>query len=338
VGTGAALPSAIGQALLALGDQWTLLILQRGLTKQVRRFADWRDELGMSESVLSARLKEMVAGGLLEQVAYTSGGTRHEYRLTPRAAELWPMLVAIWSWERTWVHHHDPPPDLIHQVCGARADVVLGCGACGTAFVTARDTATERGAGATFAQVAVARHHRRTVRERLPDDALSYLPETMTILGDRWSTVVLAAAFLGIRRFADFQAELGIAPSVLSDRLRRFVEADVLVREPTPSARPQYRLTDKGLSFFPVFAFLVDWARRWYTGAPGTELTIRHTGCGSVLVPVLRCTACGRVMERDAVRFDLDPPGHRSADAEPCPAAAGRRRCRRGRAATGRRA
>ena len=308
MGTGAELPSAIGQALLALGDQWTLLILQRGLTKQVRRFADWRDELGMSESVLAARLKEMVAGGLLEQVAYKNGRTRHEYRLTSRAAELWPMLVAIWSWERTWVERAEPLPDLIHRVCGARTDVVLGCATCDTALVTARETVTERGAAATFAQVAVARHHRRTVRERMPHDALSYLPETMEIFGDRWSTVVLAAAFLGVRRFADFQAELGIAPSVLSDRLRRFVDADVLARTPASGGRAHYSLTDKGMSFFPVFAFLVDWARRWYQGAPGTELVIRHVTCGSVLAPVLRCTACGRVMERSAVHFDIPSP------------------------------
>jgi DNA-binding HxlR family transcriptional regulator len=304
VGTGAILPSAVGQALLALGDQWTLLILQRGFTKDVRRFADWRDDLGLSESVLAVRLREMVAGGLLELAAYKEGRTRHEYRLTPRALDLWPMLVAIWSWERTWATRPEPLPDLVHDVCGARSDVVLGCAACDTAFVTARETEPVRGERSTFAQVALARHHRRPVRGRAPHDDTSYLPETMEILGDRWSTVVLAAAFLGVRRFADFQAELGIAPSVLSDRLRRFVDAEVLARVPGPRGRPRYRLTDKGVAFFPVFAFLVDWAHRVYEGAPGTELTIRHTTCGATLRPVLRCTACGRIMERTAVRFD----------------------------------
>ncbi len=305
MGTGAHLPSAIGQALLALGDQWTLLILQRGFTKQIRRFADWRDELGMSESVLAARLKEMVAGGLLELVAYKDGRTRHEYRLTPRAIELWPVLVAIWSWERTWVDRPEPLPDLIHHVCGARTDVVLGCGVCDSALVTVHEAEPRRGEKTTFAQVAVARHHRRTVRERVPYDALSYLPETMEILGDRWSTVVLTAAFLGVRRFADFQAELGIAPSVLSDRLRRFVDVDVLTRVDGPHGRPRYHLTDKGRAFFPVVAFLVDWAQRSYRGAPGTELSIRHTACGATLAPVLRCTACGRVIERTEVSLDI---------------------------------
>jgi DNA-binding HxlR family transcriptional regulator len=304
---GEKLPSAIGQGLLALGDQWTLLILQRAFVKHLRRFAGWRDELGMSESVLAARLKEMVSGDLLRLSEYRDGRIRYEYRLTVRAVELWSLLVAIWSWERTWVARPDPLPDLIHPVCGARTDVVLGCGACDTAFVTARDTQTYRGEQATFAQVAVARHHRRTVRERMSPDPLSYLPETMEILGDRWSTVVLAAAFLGVHRFADFQTELGIAPSVLSDRLRRFVDLGVLAQAGTPGGRQHYRLTDKGLAFFPVFAFLVAWAQRWYHGPAGTDLTIRHAKCGKPLLPVLRCTACGRTVERTCLYFDLPP-------------------------------
>jgi Predicted transcriptional regulators len=297
--------SAVGQALLALGDQWTLLILQRAFVKHLRRFASWRDELSMSESVLASRLREMVAGDLFLLSEYRSGRLRYEYRLTQRAVELWSLLVAIWSWERTWVSRPEPLPDLIHRECGTRIDVVLGCGACDTAFVTPRDVRTYRGERTMFAQVAVARHHRRTVRGRMPRDPLSYLPETMEIFGDRWSIVVLTAAFLGVGRFADFQAELGIAPSVLSDRLRRFVDLGVLTQVEAPGGRQHYRLTDKGLAFFPVFAFLVTWAQRWYHGPAGTDLTIRHKVCGRCLVPVLRCTACGRAVERVAVYFDL---------------------------------
>ena len=95
------LPSAVGQALLAVGDQWTLLILQRALLGRARRFADWRDDLHIAESVLASRLKEMIARDLLVPKSYTANGrTRPEYMLSPRAIDLWPMFVAIWSWER----------------------------------------------------------------------------------------------------------------------------------------------------------------------------------------------------------------------------------------------
>ncbi|WP_157245685.1 winged helix-turn-helix transcriptional regulator [Nonomuraea typhae] len=294
-------PSAIGQALLAISDQWTLLILQRAFLRHVRRFADWRDELGMSESVLANRLKEMVAGGLLRPSPYREQGrTRTEYLLSEQAIELWPLLVEIWSWERRWVPRRHGLPELVHDACGKRTDVHLGCASCAAAPVTARDTGTVRGA-ATFAQVTVPRLHRRTVRPET-GDPLSYLPETFEVLGDRWSTVILAAAFLGLRRFADFQAELGVAPSVLADRLRRFTELDVLAVE-EPGARPRYRLTDKGLDFFGIFAFLVDWAQRWYAGPPGTGLRITHRACGTAFRPCLRCRSCGEVIGRTGIRF-----------------------------------
>ncbi|MFD9943345.1 winged helix-turn-helix transcriptional regulator [Nonomuraea sp. NPDC059023] len=294
-------PSAIGQALLAVSDQWTMLILQRAFLLRLRRFADWRDELGMSESVLSNRLKEMVAGDLLRPVPYREQGrTRTEYLLTERAIELWPVLVEIWSWERRWVPRRHGLPELAHDVCGSRTDIELGCLGCGAAPVGARDTETSRGA-ATFAQVAVPRHHRRIVRAG-EDDPLSYLPETFELLGDRWSTVVLAAAFLGVRRFADFQAELGVAPSVLASRLRRFTELGVLDVE-EPGARPRYRLTGKGLGFFGIFAFLVEWAQKWYEGPADTDLRFIHRACGRAFLPYLRCGSCGVALSRTEVHF-----------------------------------
>lgn len=295
-------PSAVGQALLAVGDQWALLILQRAFVRHVRRFAEWRDELGISESVLTGRLREMVAGDLLRPSPYREEGrTRQEYLLTDRALELWTLLVEIWSWERSWVEHHGGLPELMHVGCGASIDVDLGCTACGAAPVTARDTETLRGA-TTFGQVSAPRLHRRTVRSG--DDPLSYFPETFELLGDRWSTVVLAAAFLGLHRFADFEAQLGIAPSVLAHRLRRFTELGVFT-----GARGTYRLTDKGMAFFGVFAFLVDWGQRWFTGPPGADLLITHTACGKPFRPQLRCRSCGQALTRTSVHFELSRTG-----------------------------
>ncbi|ROO86468.1 HxlR family transcriptional regulator [Actinocorallia herbida] len=293
---------AVGQALLAIGDQWTLLILQRAFHLRVRRFADWRDALGVSESVLSARLKELQAGGLLAPSPYrTDGRTRTEYLLTEKSLDLWPLLIALWSWERAWVPRRAALPALLHHGCGAPTDADLGCAACGAAPVTARDVATERGA-ATFAQVAVPRLHRRTVRPPAQDDPLSYFPETFEILGDRWATVLLAASLLGVRRFADYERELGVAPSVLAGRLRRFTDLGVLALD-AADGRPRYRLTDKGLAFFGVFALLTDWAQRWYTGPPGTDLRLVHRACGRRLRPFLRCRGCGQALERTAVGF-----------------------------------
>lgn len=301
-------PSPIGSALLLIGDQWNLLILQQAFLRHVRRFADWRDALGMADSVLSTRIKELVAAEVLAPGTYrTSGRSRTEYRLTDKGLPLWQFLVAIWSWEQTWVaadHAGTPRPGLQHLTCGGLTIPELGCQVCRTAPVTARDTSVITGPDTTFRNVAVPRHHRRTVRHRDRNPADLYLPQTLEILGDRWSTVLLVAAFLRVRRFADFQIELGIAPGVLSDRLGRFLELGVFRQARSDTERGEYRLTDKGLGFFPVFAFLVDWAQQWYPPRPGGGLAIVHRACGKPLQPFLRCTRCGQPMARTELRFE----------------------------------
>ncbi|WP_181034180.1 helix-turn-helix domain-containing protein [Arthrobacter sp. GMC3] len=295
--------SAIGIALLALGDRWTLLILQRAFVLHTRRFGDWSAQLGLSESTLAARLRDLVAADLMERAPYDDNGrTRDAYLLTPRALELSNLLLAIWGWEQASVPGLEDAPVLIHDTCGQDALPLLGCGSCGLAPVTARETSAERGAEAEFARINMPRLHRRAKHSTTPVDALSYYPETMEILGDRWSTAILAASFLGVRRFTDFKAELGISPSILSDRMRRFVAAGVLQ---TPTSAGEYRLTAKGMNFFPVFAILVDWAQRWYSSDSAHELTIWHTSCGAQLRPVLLCSRCGTDLERTKVHFEL---------------------------------
>ncbi|WP_370022132.1 winged helix-turn-helix transcriptional regulator [Planotetraspora sp. GP83] len=289
--------SAIGQALAILGDRWVLLILQRAFLLRIRTYAGWRDALPISESVLATRLKELVGHDIFTLVAYRDGRTRYEYRLTPRGLDLWSLLVAIYSWERDWTGRQEAP--FIHDVCGQEARPYLACGDCRKPM-SARDTETIRGPLATFSRVGLPRQHRRTVRGDTGVDAYAYCPDSMEILGDRWSTTVLAAAFLGTRRFVDFQAELGIAPSVLTDRLRRFVELDVF-----RLVAGDYRLTEKGLAFFEVFAFLVDWAQRELAAPPGSGLTITHRPCGAALAPVFLCTACTQPLERREVHFEL---------------------------------
>ncbi|WP_051751688.1 winged helix-turn-helix transcriptional regulator [Streptosporangium amethystogenes] len=290
---------AIGQALAILGDRWVLLILQRAFLLRIRTFAGWRDALGISESVLAARLRELVDHGIFELSAYRNGRTRYEYRLTERGLRLWALLVAIHAWERDWVSQGHFPP-LLHELCGQDAEPRLGCGVC-LEPMSARDTRTEPGPQVAFSRIGPPRRHRRTVRSGTPADLIGYCPASMEILGDRWSTSVLAGAFLGTCRFVDFQSGLGIAPSVLTDRLRRFVELGVF--DPRPDG--SYRLTDRGLAFFEVFALLVDWAQRELPASEGSALSITHLRCGAAFRPVLLCRACGRPLERREVRFLL---------------------------------
>ena len=288
--------SAIGRALQLLGDRWTLLILRDAFYARTRRYAAWRGALGISDSVLAARLKDLVEGGVLEQLRGEHG--RREYRLTERGLELWVVLVAIWAWERRWVEGRvGVLPRLRHEDCNRLTEPVLVCASCGEP-VTARYTSVRLGPSGRFELAAPPRFRRRSSKQNEPTDPRLLFPETMAVLGDRWCAVLLGAAFLGRRRFVDFERDLGISPTLLSERLATLTRVGILSRRGT-----EYRLTDKGMGFFPIYALLVDWAERNLPDPSGPGLVITHRACGKRLRPTLACNRCERVLERRRVRF-----------------------------------
>jgi DNA-binding HxlR family transcriptional regulator len=93
------------------------------------------------------------------------------------------------------------------------------------------------------------------------------LARTIDIIGDRWTLLILRAALYGVRRFDDFQAELGCPRTVLSGRLKILVEAGLLTRKtykvPGKRGRPEYVLSEMGQSLRPVLIGLNQWGDAW---------------------------------------------------------------------------
>ncbi|KXU95982.1 HxlR family transcriptional regulator [Stenotrophomonas sp. DDT-1] len=84
------------------------------------------------------------------------------------------------------------------------------------------------------------------------------------LLGDRWALLVIRDAFDGVSRFGDFQRSLGAARNILSDRLRRLVEAGILQLRPASdgSVYQEYVLTAAGQELFPLLVALRQWGER----------------------------------------------------------------------------
>lgn len=127
----------------------------------------------------------------------------------------------------------------------------------------------------------------------------------MSILGERWTVLVLRELFMGRRRFDVMQADLGIATNVLSDRLSTLMDEGIVERRPygERSDRFEYRLTEKGLELQPVLLQLMEWSNRHMPvrGGPIHELT--HTDCGHKFHPVQSCSHCGgEVHARNVIR------------------------------------
>ena len=120
---------SIGRATALVGQPWVMLIL-RDVLQGVRRFSDLQAHLGVSRSVLSARLEHMVEGGILELRDYQEPGRRRrsEYHLTEMGSDLYPALTALRVWgDKYLADPEGPSTDVLHRGCGAHVQTALMC-------------------------------------------------------------------------------------------------------------------------------------------------------------------------------------------------------------------
>lgn len=130
----------------------------------------------------------------------------------------------------------------------------------------------------------------------------------LEIVGEWWSLLIVRDAMLGVIRFDDFQARLGISRNILTQRLNRLVDNDVLKRVPYSEHPPrfEYRLTAKGRDLWLVVTAMRQWGDRW-ASPTGSPVLMRHSpakhsdGCGQIVSAVPTCSGCGEILEPRAV-------------------------------------
>lgn len=126
----------------------------------------------------------------------------------------------------------------------------------------------------------------------------SALAAALDRVGDRWTLLVIAALLDGPRRFGELQAELsGIAPNVLSQRLRQLEREALVVARPYSERPPrfEYELTSAGQELAGVLRLLAGWGAR----ASGQENEVRHSACGTPLEARWWCPTCGEPVSED---------------------------------------
>ena len=134
---------------------------------------------------------------------------------------------------------------------------------------------------------------------RTYDNQVCSVARALEAIGDRWTMLVIRDAFLGVRRFDDFQRDLGIARNVLTDRLNRLVDEGVLEKR-AYQERPkrfEYRLTEKGADLWPVLVSLMKWGDRHSPADAGQPTLIVHRDCGGEVNERFRCERCGADMD-----------------------------------------
>lgn len=119
----------VQRALQVLGDRWSFVVL-REVFNGIRRFDDMRTRTAIPRQVLAERLARLVDEDLLRREPYRDPGqrARHEYRLTPKGMDLYPVLVALNAWGSAY--YADPtgsPLSFQHRACGSEISVGLAC-------------------------------------------------------------------------------------------------------------------------------------------------------------------------------------------------------------------
>src|ERR1039458_9745384 len=148
------------------------------------------------------------------------------------------------------------------------------------------------------------------------DTQVCSIAGALEVVGERWSLLIVRDVLLGLRRFDELQAHLGIARNVLQTRLARLVDHGVLEKRlyrERPS-RYEYRLTEKGLDLWPTLVALMYWADEHATPPGGPPVLLTHRTCGGAVDEHRVCTVCG---ERLSVRDVLALAGPGAAPEHP---------------------
>lgn len=141
------------------------------------------------------------------------------------------------------------------------------------------------------------------------------IARALDVIGDRWSLLILREVFQGIRRFDHLTVRTAIPRQVLTDRLERLVVGGLLRKEPYQETgqrrRYEYRLTEKSLDLYPVFAALQAWGISYFADAEGPPIEFVHRDCGEPVDVVLRCRAGHEVEDNRQVAGRVGPGARR---------------------------
>ena len=121
---------SVARTLETIGERWTLLII-RDAFHGARRFEDFQRSLGVARNVLTARLNLLIDEGYMERRRYSERPARHEYRLTQKGVDLWPVLFTLMTFGEKYYPLDGAMIEVEHRDCGTRVDDHMCCPKCG---------------------------------------------------------------------------------------------------------------------------------------------------------------------------------------------------------------
>ncbi|MDA8081675.1 MAG: helix-turn-helix domain-containing protein [Actinomycetota bacterium] len=141
------------------------------------------------------------------------------------------------------------------------------------------------------------------------ENAKSSLARSLEIVGDWWTLLIVRDAFMGIRRFDDFQEHLGIARNILAARIRRLMDFGILERKlyQVKPKRYEYVLTESGKDLKIILLAIKQWGDKNIYEGKGHPVSISHKDCGEEISVDIVCRLCMEVLSDDNERLDWSP-------------------------------
>jgi DNA-binding HxlR family transcriptional regulator len=129
------------------------------------------------------------------------------------------------------------------------------------------------------------------------------MARAMDVVGDRWTILILREAYYGVTRFDEFEYYVGVAPNILSNRLKKLVDAGMMTRVPLPehSGRFCYVLTEKAGDFFPAYLALKKWGDDWLAEPEGPQVVFCDRKAGHAIIYPKFLNASGKPLRLEDV-------------------------------------
>ena len=294
---------SIWRSLEVVGDTPTLLILEASWFGE-RRFEGFRQRTGLLKALLSSRLKKLVAAGLMKTCQYSDAPPRSEYVLTEKGRDVYWTSLMMLRWETEWAKSGKISVKLTHKTCGKVFTPEPVCGSCGET-ISAFDVEWREGPGlGLMAPV----YSRRRQQRASSEPATSLMDEAAQLMGDRWASLIMRSIFTNLNHFDEIRQDTAMATNILAERLRWLESIGVIRQQADPEApsRSQYRLTRKGVEYYPVLLMLMIWGDRYYASPEGAPVVLFHKSCGKALDPQVVCSCCHEPIRPQDVTFELD--------------------------------
>ncbi len=147
------------------------------------------------------------------------------------------------------------------------------------------------------------------------------IAQTLDLIGEWWTPLILRDIFWGIRRFDGLLNHLGVSRNILTDRLRTLVENQILEKRLYQQNPPRYEygLTERGRDLFSVLLSLMAWGDRWLNTGKKNAVEVVHLDCGQSITPVMSCPHCQTQLTPRSIRMQVRvkrPPEELKALAE----------------------